>query len=146
MVRRLGLADECRFRVIKSHQLLQLLQPPRRDLLRQPTRARRGGDRRAGKLPWRRLFTRNRPPRRLAGISAFTSPDIRTAARYCAVQPPSIGIAAPVILWAIGWASHRDSAPISLGCDVRRLGCFSASRLAIAASRSPPKSAARAKI
>src|SRR6476646_2929501 len=65
---------------------------------------------------------------------------------YCAVQPPSIGIAAPVILCAVGWVSHRTSDPISSGRDVRRLGCFSASKLEIALSRSPPISAARAEI
>ena len=69
-----------------------------------------------------------------------------TATRYCAVHPPSIGIAVPVMLCAIGWASHNASAPISSGRDVRMLGCFSASRLLIPAFLSPPKSAARAKI
>src|SRR5215813_14992720 len=65
---------------------------------------------------------------------------------YCAVQPPSIGIAAPVMLWAVGCASHSTNAPISSGREVRRLGCFSASRLEIASSRLPPISAARAAI
>jgi hypothetical protein len=65
---------------------------------------------------------------------------------YCAVQPPSIGIAEPVMLWAVGCVSHNANDPISSGRDVRRLGCFSASKLEIAVSRSPPISAARAEI
>jgi hypothetical protein len=35
---------------------------------------------------------------------------------------------------------------LSSGCEVRRLGCFSASKLEIAAARSPPTSIARAEI
>ena len=48
------------------------------------------------------------------------------------------------MLCAIGEASHTANWPISDGSDMRRDGCFSESRLAMPASRSPPAAAARA--
>ena len=46
----------------------------------------------------------------------------------------------------VGAPPAEASAPISAGSEVRRLGCFSASRSAMPRSRSPPWAAARASI
>lgn len=68
------------------------------------------------------------------------------AGSYWLVQPPSIGMAVPVMLWAIGWHNHAASCPISLGSDIRWLGCFSLSESRTSAWRSPPNFSVRARI
>jgi hypothetical protein len=65
---------------------------------------------------------------------------------YCAVHPPSMGMAAPVRLCAAGSHSQTTVRAISEGSEVRPLGCFSRNRSRMPASRSPPKALARATI
>src|SRR5690606_25395218 len=57
---------------------------------------------------------------------------------YCAVQPPSMGMAVPVTLWASRRHSHTAMAPTSSGSDSRWLGCFSESSERTPSSRLPP--------
>src|SRR5271165_5023424 len=70
----------------------------------------------------------------------------RRGAFHCAVHPPSIGMAVPVMLCASGAQSQHASLAISVGDDSLRDGCFSATNDASASWLDNPNSLLRSAI
>ena len=65
---------------------------------------------------------------RNAGVMILPLPPVTRGtlgARHCAVHPPSIGIAVPVMLCAIGGVSQSARLPDHDESEVRLDGCFS---------------------